>query len=131
MGSVDAEGNGNSGLEQKLNADLQGRPGQMRVLTDSLQDPYITFVSDPGEQGVNVTLTIHNVIQHVAERALEEGIEAAHAHKGSVVVMDPDNGEILALANSRTSTHPGRNPTSRKSRRGSIRPCRRRANRDR
>jgi cell division protein FtsI (penicillin-binding protein 3) len=100
VGSVDAEGNGNSGLEQKLNADLQGRPGRMRVLTDSLQDPYITFVSDPGEQGANVTLTIHNVIQHVAERALEEGIEAAHAEKGSVVVMDPVNGEILALANS-------------------------------
>jgi len=71
----------------------------MRVLTDSLQDPYVTFVSDPGEQGANVTLTIHNVIQHVAERALEEGIVAAHAEKGSVVVMDPANGEILALAN--------------------------------
>lgn len=100
VGSVDAEGNGNSGIEQKLNADLHGRPGRMRVLTDSLQDPYITFVSDPGEQGANVTLTIHNVIQHVAERALEEGIAAAHAEKGSVVVMDPANGEILALANS-------------------------------
>jgi cell division protein FtsI (penicillin-binding protein 3) len=99
VGSVDAEGNGNSGLEQKLNADLHGRPGRMRVLTDSLQDPYVTFVSDPGEQGANVTLTIHNVIQHVAERALEEGIVAAHAEKGSVVVMDPANGEILALAN--------------------------------
>lgn len=99
IGSVDAEGNGNSGIEQKLNADLRGRPGKMRVLTDSLQDPYITYVSDPGEQGVNVTLTIHNVIQHVAERALEEGMAEAHAHKGSVVVMDPNNGEILALAN--------------------------------
>ena len=99
VGSVDAEGNGNSGIEQKLNADLHGRPGRMRVLTDSLQDPYITFVSDPGEQGANVTLTIHNVIQHVAERALEEGMEAAHAAKGSAVVLDPNNGEILALAN--------------------------------
>ena len=100
VGSIDAEGNGNSGIEQKLNADLRGRPGRMRVLTDSLQDPYISFVSDPGEQGANVTLTIHNVIQHVAERALEEGIAAAHAEKGSAVVLDPANGEILALANS-------------------------------
>jgi cell division protein FtsI (penicillin-binding protein 3) len=99
VGSIDAEGNGNSGIEQKLNAELRGRPGRMRVLVDSLQDPYVTYVSDPGEQGANVTLTIHNVIQHVAERALEEGIEAAHAEKGSAVVMDPANGEILALAN--------------------------------
>jgi cell division protein FtsI (penicillin-binding protein 3) len=99
VGSIDAEGNGNSGLEQKLNADLKGRPGKMRVLTDSLQDPYVTWISDPGEQGVNVTLTIHNVIQHVAERALEEGIQEAHGERGSAVVMDPASGEVLALAN--------------------------------
>ena len=99
VGSIDAEGNGNSGLEQKLNADLMGRPGTMRVLMDSLQDPYVTWVSDPGEQGANVTLTIQNVIQHVAERALEEGIQSASAERGSAVVMDPTNGEILALAN--------------------------------
>ena len=99
VGSIDAEGNGNSGIEQKLNSDLQGRPGKMRVLTDSLQDPYVTWISDPGEQGANVTLTIQNVIQHVAERALEEGIKEANAEHGSAVVMDPTNGEILALAN--------------------------------
>ncbi len=99
VGSIDAEGDGNSGVEQKLNSDLKGRPGKMRVLSDSLQDPYVTWVSDPGEQGANVTLTIQNVIQHVAERALEEGIQSASAERGSAVVMDPTNGEILALAN--------------------------------
>ena len=99
VGSIDGEGNGNSGLEQKLNSDLRGRPGKMRVLTDSLQDPYVTWISDPGEQGANVTLTIQNVIQHVAERALEEGIREASAEGGSAVVMDPTNGEILAIAN--------------------------------
>jgi cell division protein FtsI (penicillin-binding protein 3) len=99
VGSIDAEGNGNSGVEQKLNSDLKGRPGKMRVLTDSLQDPFVTWISDPGEQGANVTLTIQNVIQHVAEQALEAGIQEASAERGSVVVMDPANGEILALAN--------------------------------
>lgn len=99
VGSIDAEGNGNSGVEQKLNADLKGRPGKMRVLTDSLQDPFVTWISDPGEQGANVTLTIQNVIQHVAEQALEAGIQESSAERGSVVVMDPSNGEILALAN--------------------------------
>jgi len=99
VGSIDAEGNGNSGVEQTLNSDLKGRPGKMRVLTDSLQDPYVTWISDPGEQGANVTLTIQNVIQHVAERTLEEGIKEASAERGSAVVMDPNNGEILALAN--------------------------------
>jgi cell division protein FtsI (penicillin-binding protein 3) len=99
VGSIDAEGDGNSGVEQKLNSDLKGRPGKMRVLTDSLQDPFVTWISDPGEQGANITLTIQNVIQHVAEQALEGGIQEASAERGSVVVMDPSNGEILALAN--------------------------------
>jgi cell division protein FtsI (penicillin-binding protein 3) len=99
VGSIDAEGDGNSGVEQKLNSDLKGRPGKMRVLTDSLQDPFVTWISDPGEQGANITLTIQNVIQHVAEQALEAGIQESSAERGSVVVMDPANGEILALAN--------------------------------
>jgi len=99
VGSIDAEGDGNSGVEQKLNSDLKGRPGKMRVLTDSLQDPFVTWISDPGEQGANVTLTIQNVIQHVAEQALEAGIQESSAEHGSAVVMDPNNGEILALAN--------------------------------
>ncbi len=99
VGSIDSDGDGNSGLEQKLNTELKGRPGKMRVLRDSLLDPYVTWISDPGEQGANVTLTIQNVIQHVAERALEDGIREASAERGSVVVMDPSSGEILALAN--------------------------------
>ena len=118
VGSVDAEGNGNSGIEQKLNADLQGRPGRMRVLTDSLQDPYITYVSDPGEQGANVTLTIHNVIQHVAERALEEGIAAAHAQQGSAVVMDPTTARSWRWPITRASIRRRKIPRSRRSRRG-------------
>lgn len=99
VGSLDSEGKGNSGLEQKLNEDLQGRPGAMRVLTDSTLDPYLSWVSDPGRQGTNLTLSIHNVIQHDAERFLQEGVAEASAEHGTVVVMDPSNGEILAMAN--------------------------------
>ena len=99
VGSVDASGKGNCGVEQRLNADLSGRPGKIRVLTDSLRDPYVTEVSDPGEQAVNVKLTIHSVIQHAAETALREGVDASGARKGSAVVLDPATGEILALAN--------------------------------
>jgi cell division protein FtsI (penicillin-binding protein 3) len=99
IGSVDAEGRGNAGIEQKLEEELRGRPGKMRVLTDPLRGPFISWVSDPGRQGANLTLSIHSVIQHDAEVALEEGVRAAGAKGGSVVVMDPRNGEVLALAN--------------------------------
>jgi cell division protein FtsI (penicillin-binding protein 3) len=99
VGSVDAEGNGNAGIEQKLDEELRGRPGRMNVLTDAHRGPFASWVSDPGRQGANLTLAIHLVIQHDAEVALAEGVRAAGAKGGSVVVMDPRNGEVLALAN--------------------------------
>jgi cell division protein FtsI (penicillin-binding protein 3) len=99
VGSVNASGQGDSGVEQKLNAELSGRPSQLSVLRDAMMEPYVTKVIDPGQQGANVTLTIHNVIQNSAERALADGVRESGAHKGSVVVMDPNTGEVLALAN--------------------------------
>jgi cell division protein FtsI (penicillin-binding protein 3) len=100
IGSVDAEGRGNAGVEQKLDSELAGRPGKMRVLTDPLRGPIISWVSDPGRQGTNLKLSIHSVIQHDAEVFLAEGVRAAQAKGGSVVVVDPRNGEVFAIANS-------------------------------
>jgi cell division protein FtsI (penicillin-binding protein 3) len=99
VGSLDAEGGGNAGIEQKLNEELRGKPGKMTVLTGSQQDHYVSWVSEDSLDGVNLTLSVHRVIQHDAERFLEEGIRAAGAQSGTVLVMDPQNGEILALAN--------------------------------
>ncbi len=100
IGSLNAEGNGNSGVEQKLNAELRGRPGKMLVLSGSREnDDYLTWVQEESVQGTNLTLTIDRVIQHDAEKYLAEAVKAAGATGGSVVVMDPANGAVLALAN--------------------------------
>ncbi|MBE0660547.1 MAG: transpeptidase family protein [Bryobacteraceae bacterium] len=99
IGSLNREGNGNAGIEQKLNADLKGKPGTMRVLTDSLQDRYISWIEKPATEGVNLTLTLDSAIQYEAERALAEGVAAASAKKATVIVMRPEDGAILALAN--------------------------------
>lgn len=99
VGSLDAEGNGNTGIEQRLNEELKGRPGRMKVLHDSLQSRYMSWIEDEGLQGVNLRISIDRSIQHEAERALAQGVAAAHARRGTVVVMDPSNGELLALAN--------------------------------
>jgi cell division protein FtsI (penicillin-binding protein 3) len=47
IGSLNREGNGNAGIEQTLNAELKGKPGTMRVLTDSLQESYISWIEKP------------------------------------------------------------------------------------
>lgn len=105
VGAIDAEGNGNAGVEQKLNEELKGRDGLIQVLAGSRQDRFITWTKRDSLPGVNVTLAIDRVIQHDAERFLREGIEQAGAESGTVVVMDPRNGEVLALAN-----HPAFDP---------------------
>ncbi|HEY3440798.1 MAG TPA: penicillin-binding protein [Paludibaculum sp.] len=99
VGSLDSEGNGNSGLEQKLNDTLKGKPGKMLVLTGAQMDQYIRWVSEDSTQGENFTLAMHRVIQNDVEQFLAEGVKDAGAESGSVVVLDPRNGEVLALAN--------------------------------
>lgn len=99
VGSLDSEGRGNSGIEQKLETELRGRSGRMRVLTDSRLSRYVSWIEDHGEQGTNLRLSIHRTLQHDSEQALAKGVAAASAKGGSVVVMDPHTGEILALAN--------------------------------
>lgn len=99
IGSVDRFNQGNYGVELKLDGDLRGASGRMRALTDSLSGKYFSWFERPTTQGADVTLTIHSVIQHEAEKFLEQGVLEAGAEHGSVVVMDPANGEILALAN--------------------------------
>lgn len=99
IGSLDSEGNGNSGLEQKLNEPLKGKPGKMLVLTGARMDQYVRWVTEDSVQGENLTLAVHRVIQNDVEEFLAEGIKEAGAETGSVVVLDPRNGEVLALAN--------------------------------
>lgn len=99
IGSLDAEGNGNAGLEQKLNSEMEGKPGKMMVLTGSRQDSYVSWVSEESVQGTNLTLSIDRVIQHAAEEYLAEGVKEGMAASGTVIAMDPQTGEVLALAN--------------------------------
>jgi cell division protein FtsI (penicillin-binding protein 3) len=49
--------------------------------------------------GETVVLTIDQAIQYQTERALQSAVERTHAKSGSVIVLDPRSGEILALAN--------------------------------
>lgn len=98
IGAVDFQERGNLGLEQKLDPELGGRAGQVTMLQDVLQRGIESRVSAAAEPGRNITLTLDERIQFVVERELRAACEKHHAASGSAVVMNPQTGEILAMA---------------------------------
>lgn len=110
LGSVNYAERGNGGLEQSLESDLHGRPGSESQLTDVKRRPIDSRITEAAQAGVPLTLTIDSRIQFVAEQELQKAVLLNHARTGSVVVMKPDTGEILAEANYPTfdpNTPPG------------------------
>jgi cell division protein FtsI (penicillin-binding protein 3) len=99
LGGVDHEERGNAGVEMSLEDELQGLPGSVRMLTDVRQRGYNSEVFVKPQPGRNFTLTLHEGIQYVAERGLKAAVEDNQCQTGSIVVMDPRNGDVLALAN--------------------------------
>ncbi|MEX2103277.1 MAG: penicillin-binding transpeptidase domain-containing protein, partial [Gaiellaceae bacterium] len=96
---------GQAGVEAAYDQYLRGLPGVGRVLVDALgrvQSP--RQFSQMPQAGDNIRLTIDVELQRAAEEALEYGIRLAledgewAANGGAIVAMDPDTGEILALA---------------------------------
>jgi cell division protein FtsI (penicillin-binding protein 3) len=98
LGSVDFNEKGNAGVEKSQEADLVGAAGSVRLLTDVKRRGIDSKVGSDARPGLPVTLTIDERLQFIAERELAAAVEAHHAQTGSVVVMNPQNGDILALA---------------------------------
>ena len=99
LGSVDHEEKGNAGIERSLDSELRGHVGSEMVLTDVKRRGIDSQLSTEAHAGTSLTLTIDSRIQFVAERELAKGVEAHHGRSGSIIMMNPYNGEILALAN--------------------------------
>lgn len=99
IGSVGAEGKGAAGVELKLDKELAGKPGLMRVKIDVKQRAYSAEVEKVPAIGKNIGLTLDSQLQQVAEEALKSAVVKNHALHGSLVAMDPKTGEVLALAN--------------------------------
>lgn len=102
LGFVNAEGSGNYGVESSLNERLKGLDGQLRTVTD-VRDVPLTIgdqnINVPAKDGESIVLSIDRNVQSYAEEALRRGIEKANAKEGSVLVMDPNSGQVLAMAN--------------------------------
>ncbi|MDR0955510.1 MAG: hypothetical protein LBM73_00095, partial [Candidatus Nomurabacteria bacterium] len=102
LGFVNADGQGQYGIEQYLNKELSGTPGELKTVTDVRHIPLTIGsgdVSVPAKNGENVVLTIDRNIQAEAEKDLAAGLKNVGATSGSVLVMNPQNGAVLAMAN--------------------------------
>ena len=105
LGFVNAEEKGQYGIEQALNGRLSGTPGLLQAVTDVRRIPLTIGKDDvniPAKNGDDLVLTIDRNIQAQAEQILQAGLKRANATKGSLLVMDPNDGSVLAMANTPT-----------------------------
>ena len=93
------DGAGIEGIESVMDTELSGRPGKRVVERDQAGRaiPQAEFLLEAATPGSDVMLTLDREIQYVAERSLQEAIDSTGALGGTVVVMDPKTGEILAM----------------------------------
>ena len=102
LGFVNVAGEGQYGVEGSLNNRLKGQDGLLQSVTDVRNVPLTVGKNNmriEAKSGDNLALTVDRNVQSQAELALKKGIEAANATEGSAVIMNPKNGQILALAN--------------------------------
>ncbi len=99
IGNLNAEGRGVAGVELKLQKDLAGTPGTVRVEQDAKENSYSSETLKLATPGKDVGLTIDRELQYVAKKALRDAVIKNHAEHGSLVAMNPHTGEILALEN--------------------------------
>jgi cell division protein FtsI/penicillin-binding protein 2 len=101
LGAVGKDGTGLEGIEMKFQKDLAGKNGFKRVEKDARRRPIGVILEDylPPSHGRHLVLTIDSNIQMIAEQELAEACRAVRAKRGEVVVMDPQTGVVLAMAN--------------------------------
>ncbi|MEZ5314955.1 MAG: penicillin-binding protein 2 [Chlamydiales bacterium] len=92
------EGLPTGGLEAYFNDYLKGKLGKRKLLRSPLNQLEIDKVIEEPEDGADIYLTVNHYIQAIAEEELEKGVLAAQAKGGWAVMLNPYNGEILALA---------------------------------
>lgn len=100
LGILGVDGTGLSGIEASLNESLHGQPGHAIFERDTEGDPipfghYVATESVPGK---DIVLTIDRYLQRMAEETLAEAVTNHEASGGTIIMMDPNTGQLLAAA---------------------------------
>lgn len=100
LGRVDVDNQGIEGIELQYDDALRGTPGYAVHQRDALgrEFPNFTWPLEPPVHGNDIYLTLDVALQEIVESSLDEAMQKTRAKSGSVVVVDPRSGEVLALA---------------------------------
>jgi cell division protein FtsI (penicillin-binding protein 3) len=102
LGFANQDGAGQYGLEEFYNDTLAGTPGHLRAETDTAGRP-INFSTpreaSPARDGADLVTSIDSALQYISERELGDAVKLHKASGGSVIIMEPHTGEIMAMAN--------------------------------
>ncbi|CAB1128460.1 Cell division protein FtsI (Peptidoglycan synthetase) [Candidatus Hydrogenisulfobacillus filiaventi] len=104
LGFVGSGDRGLAGVEAAYNRWLAGTPGRERVAVDAYGQtlPQWSRLLQAPRPGDSVELTIDPAIQAVAQHWLDWGVKRVHANGGTVIILNPHTGAVLALANAPT-----------------------------
>ncbi|MEK4244975.1 MULTISPECIES: penicillin-binding transpeptidase domain-containing protein [unclassified Psychrobacillus] len=100
LGFTGYDAQGLAGIEYQYDSVLKGKESAIRMFTDAkgIPLPHVDDGWKNGQNGNHVQLTIDMKIQTVVERELSQAMDKYEATQGIAIVMNPNNGEILALA---------------------------------
>lgn len=98
LGFVNFDGDGKYGIEEYYDSILKGNGGEVEGLKDNRGRIIKITKSSKGEDGASLVLTIDRSIQYMVDKKLKEGIERYQADGGTIIVMDPKTGDVLAMA---------------------------------
>ncbi|MBZ9686605.1 penicillin-binding protein 2 [Clostridium estertheticum] len=100
IGHTNSDGDGVSGVEQSYDKELAGVPGVTVAEVDRNNNelPYIEATTVEPIDGKDLTLTIDEGIQELAEKVAKETLAENGAKSVSITIMNPQNGEVLAMA---------------------------------
>ena len=101
LGFVGVDNQGLAGLEAAYDSQIRGTQGKLLYEKDARGHAF-SRLERPPTAGASVELTIDEYLQHIAERELHDAVARNKAVGGTVIVMDPNTGEILAMANEPT-----------------------------
>lgn len=103
VGFVNNDGKGATGLESSMNSSIAGVDGKYSYANGhGAEIPGSQSEIIPAQAGTTVRLTVDRDIQWVASKAISDAVKASSAISGTVIVMDPKTGEILAHATAPT-----------------------------
>jgi cell division protein FtsI (penicillin-binding protein 3) len=98
LGYVDIDEKGLGGIEYSLDDHIRSKPGKMLILADAHRRWYDSTDKAP-DTGTSVVLTLDEKIQYIAEKELAQAIQDTQAKAGTIIVENPNSGELLAVAN--------------------------------